>query len=238
MLITRPEAAARRFALTLKRARVIVSPLMRLAPAPPEEVSALLAEPFDALIFTSENAVHVVRDLPGLAGRTAFVPGPRTAEAAEEAGLTAVCAEGDARNLLALLLLRARDLRLLYLRGAEVARDLATPLLGAGISVREKVVYRQIEVPISAEAKAALEGTQPVIAPLFSARSAALLLPHLSARAPVRPIAISAGTAAVLPTPFREQTVVAAAKNGSAMSEAVQRQIDALVRVERPQRPR
>jgi uroporphyrinogen-III synthase len=135
-----------------------------------------------AVLLTSANAV------PALAGARAGLPvadlpvlavGDATAEAARDAGFTAVeSARGDAAALAALArrrIERRSDRRagpLLYLRGADVAGDL-TQLLPE-FQIDQAVVYRATPVPtLAPAARAALRGDGLDLALFFSPRSAA-----------------------------------------------------------------
>lgn len=179
LLLTRPAAQARRFAREAETrlgrfGQVIVSPLMEIVPIEPFPEVTDAAE----LAFTSENGVAVAAPRLGGTGRRAWCVGDRTAEAARAAGFEAVSAGGDGGDAAALAALigRARPAReILHLSGRHQRGDLAARLAGAGLPARRVPVYDQAARPLSEAARAALGGTSPVIAPLFSPRSAALL---------------------------------------------------------------
>ena len=147
LLVTRPDAEARRTAQTL-RARghdVHVAPLLRIEPVP----ATIPEGPWTAVLMTSTNAARSIcgHPLARLNDRPAFVVGARTAQAARRAGFTEVdCADGDAASLAAMLVRRFRGepARLLYLCGEQRAFDLAGALRGAGIDVCSVEVYRAI----------------------------------------------------------------------------------------------
>src|SRR5260370_8569804 len=82
-----------------------------------------------------------------------FAVGDHTAAAARQAGFThVVSANGDAANLRDLVLasLKAKELKkastLLYLAGAEIARDLASELEESGFRVVTQTTYKIIAV--------------------------------------------------------------------------------------------
>src|SRR6478736_8244207 len=109
---------------------------------------------YGAVVVTSANAVrgihlkgHRLLELP------LFAVGEHTAAAAGRAGFThVVSASGDAANLRDLVLasLKAKELKkastLLYLAGAELARDLASELEENGFRVVTQTTYRMIPV--------------------------------------------------------------------------------------------
>lgn len=159
VLITRPEAAARRFAAQVEALglRHVIAPLLRIIEVPHDAQAVREAT---GLVFTSENGVRFAG--PGN-GRPAWCVGPRTAEAAAAAGYDVTEGPGDAAGLIPLI----GDLGpgWLHPHGAHVAARLPVP----GI-----VVYDQLPLPLPPEAGALLRGSSPVILPLFSPRSARL----------------------------------------------------------------
>ncbi|MDF3607685.1 hypothetical protein PE067_16995 [Paracoccus sp. DMF-8] len=125
------------------------------------------------------NAVRLAG--PG-AGRPAICVGPRTAAVAGAAGFRATAGPGDAERLMPLV----QDLGpgWLHLHGVHRARELPLP----GVAV-----YDQQARALNDAALAALAGDQPVIVPLFSPRSAAIVADGARhARAPLWLVPISA----------------------------------------------
>lgn len=166
VLLTRPAAQSRAFAAALQ-ARfgpgldVIESPLLRIDMLSP----AVDFSRYDGLVFTSQNGVAAFAHLHGPSGMTAFCVGERTADAAREAGLLAVSANGDVEALNALLAREATGQRLLHLRGAHVAGMLRG-------EVEALVAYEQRPVALSDVARAAISDQEPMAVPLFSPRTA------------------------------------------------------------------
>ena len=196
LLVTRPREAGARFceacAPRLAPIEPILAPVLEIVPrTAPIDLAGVRG-----LIFTSENGVrafvaaHARRDLP------AWCVGAQTAAAARAAGIAAHEAGGDAASLLRLLRAERPAGPLLHLRGAHAAADLAEPLCAGGIPTRAAILYDQEERPLGPQAQAALAGARPVLLPLFSPRSAALLAGAAqSACAPLHPVAISAAAA-------------------------------------------
>lgn len=183
VLITRPEAAARRFAAQIEALdlRHVIAPLLRIVGVPHDAAAVQDAK---GLVFTSENGVRFAG--PGR-GRPAWCVGPRTAEQARKAGYDVREGPGDAARLIPLI----GDLGpgWLHPHGAHVAARLPVPGM---------VVYDQLPLPPSPEALALLQGAAPVILPLFSPRSARLAAEaaRASPGAPLRIVPISAAAEA------------------------------------------
>ena len=173
-LLTRPLAQSRAFAAEMPGVDCLIAPILRIEALPFDAAQVARAP---GLIFTSANAVPFAG--PGQ-GRPALVVGPQTAAAARATGFAVEEGPGDAQGLLPLLASRAGWL---HLHGGHRARALPV----AGIAV-----YDQIAQALSATAQAALMGSRPLILPLFSPRSAALLSDAAAdALAPIATVAIS-----------------------------------------------
>lgn len=216
VLITRPEAAGRRFAARIAGLglRCVVAPLQRIVPvAHDAEVLARAA----GLVFTSENAVPFAGRG---AGRRAFCVGPRTAAQARAAGFDVTEGPGDAAGLMPML----QDLGpgWLHPHGANLAARLPVP----GI-----VVYDQQAVPLAPEGAALLQGCAPVILPLFSPRSARLAAAAAGAAAapiriaPISPAAEAAWAEAWTRGPLR--SAVADTPDAEGVAHAIHRLLDA-----------
>lgn len=193
LLLTRPEAAARRFlglceAALGRPVPAVLSPVLAIRPVP-----VTLARRPAGLILTSENGAARAGEL-GLRGLPAWCVGPRTARVASAAGLRAVEAGPDAEALLAALLSARPEGPLLHLRGEHARGDIARRLRAAGIAAEEAVAYRQEALPPTPEARAALAAGAPLVVPLFSPRSATLLAAW-SPAAPLHVVALSAAVA-------------------------------------------
>lgn len=232
ILLTRPAAQSQRFAAALEAQsgplRMIISPLM----APVFLSPPLPARSFDALILTSETAVEAARRISA-AGETlpkrAFCVGDQTALAARKAGFSAISAQGDANDLKELIAQACPIGALLHLRGTEVATDFAEVLTNRGTETFSAVAYSQKSQPLSDEARNALFSAGPVIIPLFSPRSARLLVQAMPVDATaelwIGAISPAVAAAATALSPFR--VLVAKRPDGVAMQEVVKALIDA-----------
>ena len=193
LLLTRPEADSRRFAARVAAlagaVRTVISPLLEIAPTGPP------APPAGVPVFTSAAAVPLAG--PGR-GLPAWCVGPRTAAAARAAGWAPREGGGDADALVAAILGSGDPGPFVHLRGAHARGEVAGRLRAGGRATDDRVVYEQRAVPLSRDAVDVLRGGGPVVAPLFSPRSAALLVAGAgNPGAPPRVVAMSAAVAEV-----------------------------------------
>ena len=222
VLLTRPATQSARFADSL-RARltgveIVTSPLI----VPTFLNPTLPAKSWAAIILSSETGAEAAGRLKALLPRHAFCVGDRTAQAARAAGFTPQSAHGDAEALLALILSQPLA-PLLHLRGREARGDLAKRLSANGIPTDEAIVYAQEEHTLTPEAVALLQGTTPILAPVFSPRSAQILAAEchrIPATAPITLIGMSAAVAGVS-GPWSGTTVIAAQPTAESMVQAV-----------------
>lgn len=192
LLSTRPAADALALADAIPEAgRCVISPLIGIVP-----LSVAVPDPPPmGIVLTSMHGAEVAATLGLPFGLRAWCVGVRTAEAARAAGMDAVSAGGDADALVAAILRVTPDGPLWHLRGRHARGDVAARLTGAGVACTETVAYRQDAMPLTSEAREVLGGTRPVVVPLFSPRTAALLVAQGPFAAPCHVIAISAAVA-------------------------------------------
>ncbi|MDZ4311845.1 MAG: uroporphyrinogen-III synthase [Cypionkella sp.] len=156
--------------------------------------------------------------------KRAFCVGNRTAEAAQALGFDASSAGGDADDLLAQIASVAPVGCLLLLQGQDTAGDLQNRLISAGIETVSVITYRQIAQRLSDEAILLLQGSAPVILPVFSARSAVLLVAELrrtAAKAPLQLAALSSAVAEAFDFPT-ELVQIASRPDSFAMQQAIE----------------
>lgn len=168
--------------------RVVQSPLIALIPADalPDLSGA------STLIFTSRNGVRTYAALGG-PPMPAVCVGQATADAARAIGCDARAMGGDAEALVAALLDDPRGAPFLHLRGTAARGDIAARLAAAGIAAGEAVIYDQPLHDLTDEARALLDGSAPVIVPLYSPRTAARFAACANGSAPLHLVSISAG---------------------------------------------
>jgi len=239
VLVTRPHPDDETTAASL-RARgfdVLRAPMLRFEPvAVHEDMNAR----YSAVIVTSANALRGIE--PHLKGHRMlelplFAVGEQTAAAARRAGFThVVSANGDAANLRDLVLasLKAKELKkastLLYLAGAEFARDLASELEESGFRVVTQTTYKMIAVTsLPREACDAFAANQVEAVLHYSQRSVRAFLDaaraagvEISALA-IPQCCISAAVASVVRDAGATQVVVAATPDENALFEALER---------------
>ena len=204
LLLTRPLPDSQRFAAMLPDWDAVISPLQEIR-AVDHDSARLHAAP--GLVFTSAHAVPSAG--PGR-GRLALCVGTHTAQVARDAGFDVREGNGFAEGLLPLI--AAAPVPLIHPHGRHLARVLPVPGM---------VVYVQQAVPLTGEAQQLLAGPAPVVLPLFSPRSAALVAAAAGgARAPLWPVAISDATLAAWNLPAAGHAV-AAVPDAAAMAAAV-----------------
>jgi uroporphyrinogen-III synthase len=155
VLVTRPHPDDETTAKAL-RARgfdVLRAPMLRFEPMPFHDDAGAA---YGAVIVTSANALRAIAPLADsrLLKLPLFAVGENTAAAARDAGFGEVIAsKGDAGALRDLVLARAKSKQLkkaspiLYLAGADLARDLASELGENGFTVVTQTTYRMVPVP-------------------------------------------------------------------------------------------
>jgi len=223
IILTRPQAQSEAFARRIgPEAEVIISPALEICPLP---FSVDLTR-YAGLVVTSQNAIAAVRGRLDLAGRTAYAVGERTAAAARAEGMEVVVAGGDAARLVEMIKTQPPGGRLLFLHGVHTRGNVSEQLNSIGIGTDSAVVYDQKEVPLTAEALAALAGERPVILPLFSPRSAAIVgRAARAATAPVHLIAMSAAVRAGWEGPPPASEAVAARPKADEMLREILRRM-------------
>ncbi|WP_371038797.1 MULTISPECIES: uroporphyrinogen-III synthase [unclassified Rhodosalinus] len=234
LLLTRPHDASERFATELSRIlgdaapEVCISPLMRVDFAGRLPGMADVA----ALVFTSANGVRAFVAAGGPRGLPAFAVGEATAEAARRAGISAQPAGGDAQALVAHVAARRPAGRIVHVRGEHARGDVAMRLRAAGLRVEEAVLYRQVLLPFTDSARRVLAGRAPVVAPLFSPRTAEQFARQHRGGAPLWLVAMSeavAGRVSHLPA---RRIAVATRPDAPSMLKGVAQLIESAVRLE------
>ena len=231
--MTRPRAASDRFVAQLpnrvrSRVTVLISPLLEIRP---------LAVPVDTrnvagLIFTSANGVNAAAAQGVKQGLPAWCVGSATTRMAKAAGWTAQMMGATAEELVASLLRLQPLSPLLHLRGEYSCGNIAERLTGSGLSTREQPIYQQRLLPLSGETLLAAEGDRPVIAPLFSPRTARHFAEVWAGSAPLWLVAISEPTAEPLKSLTFELIRVVSQPTPDKMQKAVNKLVKHAMRVE------
>ena len=239
VLVTRPhpDDEATATALRAKGFEVMLAPMLRFEPVAFHDDEDAR---YGAVIVTSANALRGIA--PHLQGSRLlklplFAVGEHTASAAHRAGFdNVVPANGDAASLRDSVLasVKAKELKktspLLYLAGADLARDLAGELGERGFTVVTHTTYRMIPVsslPREACEAFAASGIEAVLH--YSRRSARAFLDaaraggvEISALA-IPQCCISAAVASVVRDAGAAQVMAAASSNENALFEVLDR---------------
>ncbi len=238
ILVTRPHPDDEFTAASL-RARgfeVLLAPMLRFEPVAFDDEDLR----YGAVIVTSANALRGIENqLKGnkLLKLPLFAVGEHTAAAARSAGFeTVISAKGDAASLRDLVLasIKSKVLKkaspLLYLAGADLARDLAGELGERGFTVVTQTTYRM--VPLSGLPREtcdafATNGVEAVLH--YSRRSARAFLEavraagvEISALA-IPQCCISAAVASIVRDAGATQVMVAASPDENALFELLSR---------------
>ena len=238
VLVTRPHPDDDSTAASL-RARgfeVLLAPMLRFEPVAFDDEDLH----YGAVIVTSANALRgIEHQLKGskLLKLPLFAVGEHTAAAARGAGFeTVISAKGDAASLRDLVLasVKSKALKkaspLLYLAGADLARDLAGELGERGFTVVTQTTYRM--VPLSGLPREtcdafAANGVEAVLH--YSRRSARAFLEavraagiEISALA-IPQCCISAAVASIVRDAGATQVMVAASPDETALFAALDR---------------
>src|ERR1700716_4360076 len=239
VLVTRPHPDDETTAAGLRARgyKVLPGPMLRFEPvALHDDIDAR----YGAVIVTSANALRGIE--PHLKGHRLlelplFAVGEQTAIAARRAGFThVVSANGDATNLRDRVLasVKAKQLKkastLLYLAGADLARDLASELGEHGLRVVTQTTYRMSPVSsLPREACDAFAANRIEAVLHYSRRSARAFLEaaraggvEISALS-IPQCCISAGVASVVRDAGATQVTVAASPDENALFEALDR---------------
>lgn len=222
ILLTRPQDGSKRFADRVTdrfgdAVEVVISPLQRI-----EWVD--FATPNGrprGLIFTSQSGVLASIRVDLLKGLPAYCVGPQTTGAATAAGYQAIDCGGDAEAVFATILDEQPEAPLLHIRGEHGRGRIAERLTDAGVPTDECVAYRQVSEPMSDVAVALFQGDRPVIAPLFSPRSAKLFAQALPKGAAPWVAVISPNAAEPLDDMLRRRMIVSKTPDAQGMLDAI-----------------
>ena len=221
LLLTRPAAQSQEFAERCRAAlgpdlAVVISPVLSIRPRD----SAPDLGSFRGVVLTSANGARALAAQADVCGVRAWCVGDRTAEAARRLGMDARSAAGSADELVDMV--AGEPGPLLHAHGAESRGRVAERLTAAGTETREAVLYDQVAQPLSAEARRLLDGDGPVILPLFSPRSAALVAAAAGgARAPLCLASLSAAVDAAWTGPAPAARRIAERPDAAALVRCV-----------------
>lgn len=233
LLLTRPRAAAERFAAQLPpRLRytldIEIAPLAEILPT-----RAPVPDPdgFDYVIFTSENGAAMLGGAPR--ALPAWCVGARTADVASGLGYRIAHVAQDVAELIAALKDARPTGQGLYARGVQVSRPIVEALSEEGLRIDEVMLYRQAPCDWTSDLVARLRGAR-LIAPLFS--------PHIARRfraaiegqgLDVSAITFSPAVTEALGPDFTGEIAICARPDAAAMAMAIEGLLDAWGKLER-----
>ncbi|WP_282095945.1 uroporphyrinogen-III synthase [Epibacterium ulvae] len=230
LLLTRPKDASARFWSQFTSDeqaswQSIVSPLLEIVA---KEVSFDLSG-YAGVVFTSTHAVEITSQKTMQRG-LAFCVGRHTTDRAVALGWDAYCFGANVDGFV-----RALDPvqgPLLHLRGQHTRGDLCNRLQNQGQLSEETIVYDQRYCSFSTAAQRALEAEVPVIAPIFSPRTAEQFVKLCSAAQNLYLVAMSEAVAEPLSALDAKDLIVAQDPTAAAMAEGVRLVAMRLARVE------
>ncbi len=224
LFLTRPKAASVRFAAQFRLRvsadwPVVISPRMETVwLAPSVEISGV-----DGVVFTSESAVRGFVRLSANRELRAYCVGPRTAKVATAFGFSVIAGPGNALGLSRIIIAEGGSRRLLYPHGSHVAQDMGDLLKSAGIETVFVIVYDQVPIAMTQEAKQLMAQNTPILLPVFSVRSLQLLAEVMPPDRPGLYIAAISPAVAQVAAAMRPQHLVTAARpDGEAMLNALE----------------
>ncbi len=228
--MTRPRAASERFVAQLStrtrsRVTVVHSPLLEIRPLEVQVITSGMS----GLIFTAANAVNAAVTLGVDRGLPAYCVGAATTGTARGAGWTAQMVGATAEELVANLLQLRPESPLLHLRGEHSRGDVAERLTLLGLTTLEQPIYQQRLLPFTPEAEDAICSDAPVIAPIFSPRTARQFADIWTGTAPLWLAAISEATADPLRALAFRRLKIAKEPTPKKMSKAVKKLVTAQV---------
>lgn len=221
VLVTRPRAAAERFTADLVKEfpalQVVVSPIMAIIP-----IGSLpdLGQ-YQGVIFTSSNAVEQFSAARQLDGYPCFCVGDATAKAAQHLGFKVISAGGNSRDLVSLIADLPDTGPLVHVRGVHSKGDVAENLSKLGRSCDTAIVYDQIEQRLNQKAQRLMARNSTIIIPIFSPRSAQLLIKQMQPSEHSHIVAISRAAAEVFSLLPNVKYSIAEAPNYKAMLQRV-----------------
>lgn len=178
LLLTRPLDGNERFCLNiehlLSQCEILDNPLQKI-----EFLEALIeVKEGSILIFTSINGLRASKKY-NLRNKKCFVVGENTRKIAASSGYEVLGSSSDQENLLKLIKLKKPTESMVHIRGKHTAGNLCGSLKNSGFSCFEITGYNQKPLKIKKQVFQKVMSGRPVILPIFSPRSAKLLLKEL-----------------------------------------------------------
>jgi uroporphyrinogen-III synthase len=177
VLITRPidEAEATAAELRENGYESLIAPMLAIRPIRFEEPDFLA---YDGVFATSPRTIFLVAEAVSERKIPVYAVGDYTAAAAQEAGfITVHNAQGTGADLAAMLATAPKPLKILHIRGKDIAFDLAGALEKLGHSVQPLIVYEALKTShFESETREALVSGDIKAVTFFSKRTAETFL--------------------------------------------------------------
>ncbi len=217
VLLTRPLVQAKEFRRMLgEGVRVVVSPVIEIQYL---DFSVQAGE-HQTLVFASRNAVFAAARCLDLQGLNAIAVGERTAQAAKAQGMETISAGGNADDLVERVIAANPASKTLFIRGKHSRGEVAERLNSAGLETDSVIAYDQVQQQLSAKARDLFDGDAPVIIPLFSPRTAALLVTEIGeSHVPLGLVGMSKAVLEAWGGPKPEIKAIADQPNAQAMAK-------------------
>ena len=146
--------------------------------------------------------------------------GSATAEVARAKGYETKSADGDASDLVRLILAQKPCGRMLHPRGETSRGDITEHLTDAGLDSAEVVTYRKVRHDLRPDVRRLIESSRPVLVPLFSAETVSILASWDMTLKNALCIAISRDVGRISEELLGASTVVSGGPNLDAMVQA------------------
>ena len=185
IVLTRPAPQCATYADELAdmfgdRVACTISPLLEIKPI--DDMPDFTG--VQAVLFTSANGVRTLSKMQGVMPNIpCFCVGDKTAIEARSIGFEAFSAKGGADDLvhLASTILSPENGPILYISGKIAVGDIADKLSRHGFKIVEHVIYEQVPLSLTVEAKDMFASDSVDILPMFSPMTAKLLAAELRA---------------------------------------------------------
>jgi uroporphyrinogen-III synthase len=195
ILLTRPQSGSESFCAALRaqipKAEILTSPLIAIKYI----CAPLNLTAYGGIVFTSVHGVEFFKDHDVPENMPCFAVGSRTAQAASDAGFLVANSDGDSAALVKMILSHPNLGQLLHVHGEHTLGEVAKQLTQNGYPCESMVVYAQTARPLSSRVIEAVQGGGPLILPLFSRRTAILLLEQITPTAGSHIVAMSKSVA-------------------------------------------
>ena len=218
LLLTRPLGGNERFCLKIKHllysCEILDNPIQKIDFLP----SLGKVNKNSVLIFTSANGLRAAKK-HNLINKKCFVVGANTKKIAVSFGYDVLGFSKDQENLLKLIKSKKPTESLVHIRGKHTVGNLCDALKRNQFSCLDIIGYNQEPLKIKKQNLQKIHSGRPVILPIFSSRSAALLQSNLDLTG-FNVIAISEAVAKIITGVELGELVISKKPDLNSMQEA------------------